>query len=69
MLMYALGRRIESYDQPAIRAVLRGAKHDNYRFSSIVLGIARSVPFQMKGAPAAAQPPDLRAVRLNTQQP
>ena len=69
MLMYALGRRIESYDQPAIRAVLRRAKHDNYRFSSIVLGIAESVPFRMKGAPAATQPPELRAARLNTQQP
>src|SRR5581483_1251074 len=33
MLMYALGRRIESYDQPAILAILRAAKHDHYRFS------------------------------------
>ena len=68
MLMYALGRRIDTYDQPAIRAILREARHENYRFSSIVLGIARSVPFRMKGIPAAANPATLHAARLDTTQ-
>ncbi len=48
MLTYALGRGIEYYDMPAVRKIVHDAKATNYRFSSIVLGIARSVPFQMK---------------------
>ncbi len=48
LLTYALGRGVQYYDMPAIRAVLRDAAKENYRFSSIVLGIAKSVPFQMK---------------------
>jgi hypothetical protein len=48
MLTYALGRGIEPYDMPAVRRIVRDARASNYRFSSIVLGIARSVPFQMK---------------------
>jgi hypothetical protein len=55
MLMYALGRRIEAYDQPAIRAILRSAQQNHYRFSALVVGIAQSVPFRMKGAPAAVR--------------
>jgi hypothetical protein len=69
MLVYALGRRIESYDQPAIRGVLREAQHEHYRFSSIVVGIARSVPFRMKGTPAAVKPAGVREARLDTQHP
>jgi hypothetical protein len=53
MLMYALGRRIESYDQPAIRQILRDAKREHYRFSAIVLGIVQSTPFRMNGTPPA----------------
>ena len=48
LLTYALGRNVESYDLPAVRAVVRGAEQDGYRFSSIVLGIVRSTPFQMR---------------------
>ena len=57
MLTYALGRGIEYYDMPAVRKIVRDAKATNYRFSSIVLGIARSVPFQMKefARPVAAE--------------
>jgi hypothetical protein len=51
MLTYALGRGIEYYDMPAVRKIVRDARTTNYRFSSIVLGIARSVPFQMKELP------------------
>jgi hypothetical protein len=69
MLIYALGRRIESYDQPAIREILRQAKHADYRFSSIVLGVAQSVPFRMKGTPASTAPAGLRQARLDTQHP
>jgi hypothetical protein len=55
MLTYALGRGLEYYDLPAVRKIVSDAKAANYRFSAIVLGVARSVPFQMKEvAPAAA---------------
>jgi hypothetical protein len=48
MMTYALGRGIEYYDMPAVRKVVRDASANDYRFSSIVLGIVRSTPFQMK---------------------
>ena len=48
LLTYALGRAVEHYDQPAVRAIERAAAGDEYRFSSIVLGIVKSTPFQMR---------------------
>jgi hypothetical protein len=48
LFTYALGRGVEYYDMPTIRAIVREAARNNYRFSSLILGIARSVPFQMK---------------------
>jgi hypothetical protein len=66
MLMYALGRRIEPSDQPAIRHILRDSRHDHYRFSTLILGIVRSVPFQMNGPPPPAAPDGLRQAHLDT---
>ncbi len=48
LLTYALGRRVEYFDMPAVRAVVRDAARTEYRFSSLVTGIVKSVPFQMK---------------------
>jgi hypothetical protein len=48
LMTYALGRAVHYYDVPAVRAIVRDAARDNYRFSSLVLGIARSAPFQMR---------------------
>jgi len=48
MLTYAVGRGLEYYDMPAVRKIVHDARAANYRFSSIVLGVVRSVPFQMK---------------------
>ncbi len=45
---YALGRGIEHYDMPAIRAIVRSAAEDDYRFESLIHGIVMSVPFQMR---------------------
>jgi hypothetical protein len=56
LMTYALGRSVEYYDMPAIRAIVRDAARDNYRFSSIVMGIVRSAPFQMRTAPVEGQP-------------
>ena len=48
LLAYALGRSIEHYDHPTIRRIVREAAADDYRWSSIVLGIVRSAPFRMR---------------------
>jgi hypothetical protein len=46
--MYAAGRAAHYYDMPAVRAITRAAARDDYRFSSLVLGIVSSEPFQMR---------------------
>ena len=51
LLTFALGRGIEHYDAPAIRKVVRDAAKDDYRFSSIIVGLARSIPFTMRKSP------------------
>ena len=48
LLTYALGRRVEYFDMPAVRGVVRGAAGNGYRFSSLIVGIVKSTPFQMK---------------------
>jgi mono/diheme cytochrome c family protein len=53
LLTYALGRGLEYYDAPTVRAIDRSAAADDYRWSSIIVGIVRSAPFQMRtGQPA-----------------
>ena len=52
LLTYALGRGIDHDDMPAVRAIVRGAAGDGHSFGAIVLGIARSMPFQMREASA-----------------
>ena len=48
LLTYALGRGTEYYDQPAIRTIVREAARDDHRWSAIILGVVRSIPFQMR---------------------
>ena len=48
LLTYASGRGVEYYDAPAIRAIVRQARSQNFRISSIILGVAQSHPFQMR---------------------
>jgi hypothetical protein len=48
MMTYALGRGVEYYDMPALRAIVRDAARENNRFSTIVLAVARSAQFQMR---------------------
>jgi Protein of unknown function (DUF1585)/Protein of unknown function (DUF1588) len=47
LMIYALGRGTEYYDMPLIRSIVHDAEKSNYRFSSLVLGIVKSDPFQM----------------------
>ena len=48
LLAYALGRAPEYYDKPTVRAITRSAGSENYRWSSIVVGIVQSAPFRMR---------------------
>jgi mono/diheme cytochrome c family protein len=50
LLTYGVGRQMEYYDAPAIRAIVRAAAADDYRWSSTILGIVKSTPFQMRRA-------------------
>jgi hypothetical protein len=52
LLTYATGRAVHYYDMPAVRSIIRDAARSNYRFSSLVLDIVKSVPFQMKVKPS-----------------
>ena len=48
LMIYALGRGLEYYDAPTVRGILRDAAEEEYRFSSIILGIVKSPPFRMR---------------------
>ena len=48
LLTYALGREMEYFDAPAIRGIVRAAATDDYRWSSAILAIVKSAPFQMR---------------------
>jgi hypothetical protein len=50
LLTYALGRGLEYYDAPAVRAIVRNGARDDYRFSSMIAGIVQSPPFTMRTA-------------------
>jgi hypothetical protein len=47
LMIYALGRGTEYYDMPLVRAIVHAANKDKYRFSSLVIGVVKSQPFQM----------------------
>src|SRR5439155_933184 len=50
LLAYALGRRLEDYDRPAVRKIVRDAAAHDYRWSSLILGIAESPTFLMRSS-------------------
>jgi hypothetical protein len=52
LLTFALGRGVEHHDMPVVRRIVADAKAQGYSFDSIVLGVAQSVPFRMRTAPA-----------------
>jgi hypothetical protein len=55
LLMYALGRNIQHYDQPTIRVIARESARQKYTFASLVMGVVSSVPFQSRMAQGAPQ--------------
>jgi hypothetical protein len=54
LMMYALGRELEYHDMPQVRAVVRAAAENGYRFSAIVAGVVNSDAFRMQAAPHEA---------------
>ena len=48
LLTYALGRGVDYYDAPSIRAIVRDARSQDFRVSSLILGVVKSPPFQMR---------------------
>jgi hypothetical protein len=67
LLMYGISRNVQYYDQPAVRAIVQQARVSNYRFASLVLGVVKSAPFQMRRSQEEpAKPPSVTtAARLN----
>jgi hypothetical protein len=63
LMTYALGRTVEYYDMPTVRAIVRDSAKDNYRFSTIVLNIVNSPPFQMRQVPKETAPVSTTAQR------
>jgi mono/diheme cytochrome c family protein len=56
LLTYATGRKLEYYDMPAVRRIVRGAAGSDYRFSALVQAVVRSEQFRMRRVGAAAAP-------------
>jgi len=56
LMAYALGRRVEYYDQPSIRAITKAAQASNYKISSLILGVVKSDAFRMRLADPVNQP-------------
>jgi hypothetical protein len=55
LLAYGLGRRVEYYDMPQIRAIVKEAEKEGHRFSSYIMGVVTSPAFQMQRAEATAE--------------
>ena len=53
LLTYAMGRGVEAADMPAVRAIIKDASSSDYRWSALILGVVRSMPFQMRRASAS----------------
>ena len=61
MMAYALGRRVEYFDQPTIRAIAKKAEAENFKLSAFILGIVNSDPFRMKRVDAAVTADDSKS--------
>ncbi len=66
LLMYAIARNVQYYDRPAIRNIVRQAAASNYTFASLVLGVVKSAPFQMRKSQTEepAKPPGVTTAAL-----
>ena len=55
-MAYGLGRRVEYFDQPAVRRIVREAEEQDYRMSAFFLGVVKSDAFRMKLGGASGAP-------------
>jgi mono/diheme cytochrome c family protein len=67
LLIYASGRGVAYYDMPVVRSIVRDAARNNYRFSSLILGVVRSPTFQMRMKSIADQSATTAAVRQGSE--
>ena len=51
LMLYALGRELEYFDMPQVRAIVRNAEDDDYRFAALVTGIVNSDSFRLQALP------------------
>jgi hypothetical protein len=63
LLIFALGRGLDYRDMPAVRAILRDASRNNYRFSTLILGVVHSTAFQMRTAPRDSEAAPVRTAQ------
>ena len=49
-MTYGLGRGLEHYDLPVVRTIVRDSAKDDYKFSTLIMNIVKSTPFQLKKA-------------------
>jgi hypothetical protein len=68
LMIFALGRTVEYHDMPAVRAIVRAAAKEDYRFESIVLGVVKSDAFQMRQVPLPVPAEGADAVPKTTAQ-
>jgi hypothetical protein len=66
LMTYGLGRLVEYHDMPVVRDIVRESAKDDYRFSSIVMGIVTSDPFQKRQAPGDTAPTQKTAQALKS---
>src|SRR5262245_23304371 len=64
LLTFALGRGLDYYDQPAVRAILRDSARSDYKWSSVILGVVKSAPFQMRTATDGLDKPAVKSAGL-----
>jgi len=53
LLAYGVGRGLQHYDRPVVRSIVHGASSSGYRWSSLILGVVKSAPFQMRTTASA----------------
>jgi hypothetical protein len=63
LMTYALGRAVEYRDMPTVRAIVRASANDDYRFSSLVMHIVNSEPFQLRAVPMDDATPKTQTVQ------
>jgi hypothetical protein len=69
LLIYALGRGTEYYDMPLVRSIVHEAEKNNYRFSSLVLGVVESPQFQMNEKVQVTENPQGNQLRASAEHP